>query len=124
MRGLICGVRRELGRNAPATARAGLAAFEKRLALSSTNRKRKKFERELESYLAGKSYLRAAARRHLSKEMLRLVREIPPLMERVVTTLARTKARSEFLRDYKMRLEDEARSLSTKDRKLLHIRRS
>lgn len=56
--------------------------------------------------------------------MLRVVREIPPLMERVVTTLARTKARSEFLRDYEMRLEDEARSLSTKDRKLLHIRRS
>ena len=103
MRGLIRGVRRELGRNASAATRAGLTAFEKRLALSSTNRNRKKFERELERYLLSKANLRRAAERNERKQVERAVKKLLraclkmlPVVERLVEQRHDAKALQKF----------------------------
>jgi hypothetical protein len=105
MRGLIRGVRRELGRNASATTRAGLTAFEKRLALSSTNRSRKKFEREFERYLLGKADLRRAAERNERRQVERAVKKLARsslkwlrMAERLVEQRHGQKALQEFRR--------------------------
>lgn len=96
MRGLIRGVRRELGRNASAKMRAGLSGFERGLAESSTNRKRKKFEEELENYLHSKAKLRRAAERHQSKQE-RAVRNL--VRVRIILPCDRTSRRTKAWRE-------------------------
>lgn len=104
MRGLIRGVRRELGRNASAETRAGLAAFEKRLASGSANRNRKKFEREFERYLLSKANLRRAAERHERKQVARAVKKLTCVclrMLRVVERVVERKSGEKALQQFK-----------------------
>lgn len=104
MRGLIRGVRRELGRNASAETRAGLAAFEKRLASGSANRNRKKFEREFERYLLSKANLRRAAERHERKQVARAVKKLTRVclrMLRVVERVVERKSGEKALQQFK-----------------------
>jgi hypothetical protein len=105
MRGLIRGIRRELGHNVSGTTKAGLMAFEKRLALSSTNRNRKKFEREFERYLLSKANLRRAAERNERKQVGRVAKKLARfslkflrIAERLVEQRHGQKALREFKR--------------------------
>jgi hypothetical protein len=105
MCGLIRGIRRELGGHASAAARAGLTAFEKRLGLNSTNRNRKKFEREFERYLLSKANLRRAAERNERKQVRRVVKRLARfslkflrIAERLVEQRHGQKALQEFKR--------------------------
>ena len=78
----IDGVERELRLPAPRKTKVILEAFRTRLAKAGTIKSRKRFERELESFLQSDSALRAAATRYLRKK-------IPPIVAAAVETLKR-----------------------------------
>jgi hypothetical protein len=69
MRAFLDGVESELRPSAPATARAALQDFRDRLDHDKTARRRKGFWQDLDALLGRDPFLRAAAKRYLSKKM-------------------------------------------------------
>ena len=79
---LLDGVQRELGSAVPNKTKAALDTFRGRLEETSTARRRKRFEGELEAFLQSKPALRGASERYLGER-------IPPAIEAAVAAMMR-----------------------------------
>ncbi len=84
MEELIDGVQGELGSTIPTKTKVALHTFRKRLDENLGDRRRKRFEQELEAFLQSKRALRAASKRYLRKK-------IPPAIKAAIGALKRAR---------------------------------
>lgn len=94
MKAFLNGIESELRPSPPAKVRAALQAFRKRLERDSVGRRRKRFERELESVLQADPFLRRATERYFAKRVpaaMASALEVLDRAEHVLKQLAKPK---------------------------------
>jgi hypothetical protein len=91
MEELIDGVQGELGSAIPTKTRAALLTFRKRLEENLGERRRKRFEQELEAFLQSKPALRAASKRYLRKRIRTVIKATITTLKRARRVLAQRK---------------------------------
>ena len=93
MKDFVDGVDRELRSTTPMKSRGHLRAFRERLVKCRTARDRKRFDRDLETLLGSKSYLRAAAKSYLRKRAIPALAAATAAANQVVQVLAKALAK-------------------------------
>jgi|SRR5579862_2543751 len=88
---LLEGALGELSPSAPRGARAALNELRARLKPIRTTRQLRRFEREVEAFLQGKPFLRAATQRYLGKETLRLAKAAHATLKRAYAAILKYK---------------------------------
>jgi hypothetical protein len=90
---LLDGALEELSPSAPRGARAALNELRARLKPIRTTRKLRRFEREVETFLQSKPFLRAATQRYLDKKALRLLKAANAALKRAYAAILKYKSK-------------------------------
>jgi hypothetical protein len=90
---LLHGASRELSSSATRGARAALNELRARLKPIRTTRKLRRFEREVETFLQSKAFLRAATQRYLDKRARRLVKAAHATLKRAHAAILKYKSK-------------------------------
>jgi len=93
MEELISGIERELGSSTPSRATLELNALRVRAKARRIVRGRKRFEQELETFIAKNAAVRSAAVRHLGTSMTAAIIQANAALKKADKLIARTKVR-------------------------------